>query len=111
MGAGEPAPAHDPVRFAIGGMTCAAWSARVERALGKVPGVVSASVNLATEQAVVDVKAGTSPEALVAAVEKAGYTAITISQVAGNDATLGKLRVILPGLRSHKLVLTQAIAA
>jgi len=56
-------------------MTCATCSARVERALGRVPGVVSASVNLATEQASVEAAPGTAPEALVAAVAKAGYTA------------------------------------
>jgi Cu+-exporting ATPase len=64
------------VRLDIGGMTCAACSARVERALGKVAGVTSASVNLATEQA--DVQTNSSavtPAGLIAAIEKAGYTA------------------------------------
>ena len=37
--------------IAIGGMTCASCVARVERALAKVPGVVQADVNLATESA------------------------------------------------------------
>lgn len=59
----------------IGGMTCASCSARVEKALGKVPGVLDASVNLATEQATVTLARGTSPATLVAAVERAGYTA------------------------------------
>ncbi|HVN41430.1 MAG TPA: heavy metal translocating P-type ATPase [Steroidobacteraceae bacterium] len=62
-------------RLRIGGMTCAACSARVERALGRVPGVASASVNLATEQATVEAARGTAPQALIAAVERAGYTA------------------------------------
>ena len=35
----------------IGGMTCAARSARVERTLGRLEGVENASVNLATEKA------------------------------------------------------------
>jgi len=35
----------------IGGMTCAACSARIEKVLGKLPGVRSVSVNLATERA------------------------------------------------------------
>ncbi|NIR59654.1 MAG: copper ion binding protein, partial [Gammaproteobacteria bacterium] len=37
----------------VGGMTCAACSARVERALQRLPGVVEAGVNLATERATV----------------------------------------------------------
>ncbi|HQS99686.1 MAG: copper-translocating P-type ATPase [Hydrogenophilales bacterium 16-64-46] len=61
--------------LAIGGMTCASCSARVEKALAKVPGVLDASVNLATEQATVRRARGTSSAALLAAVERAGYTA------------------------------------
>jgi len=59
----------------IGGMTCASCSARVEKVLGKVPGVLDASVNLATEQATLQLAQGTSAAALIAAVERAGYTA------------------------------------
>ena len=59
----------------ISGMTCASCSTRVEKALGKVPGVLDASVNLATEQATVKLAQGTSPAALIAAVERAGYGA------------------------------------
>ena len=39
------------LEIGIDGMTCASCSARVERALGKLPGVTSANVNLATERA------------------------------------------------------------
>ena len=64
------------LRLDIEGMTCAACVRRVERALEKVDGVSEASVNLATERATVDYDAGkASPDALVAAVEGAGYTA------------------------------------
>ncbi|OZA22037.1 MAG: copper-translocating P-type ATPase, partial [Hydrogenophilales bacterium 17-61-9] len=59
----------------ISGMTCATCSARVEKALNKVPGVLDASINLATEQATVKLVKGTSPAALIAAVERAGYGA------------------------------------
>ena len=59
----------------ISGMTCASCSARVEKALDKVPGVLDASVNLATEQATVKLVRGTSAAALIAAVERAGYGA------------------------------------
>ncbi len=59
----------------ISGMTCASCSARVEKALARVPGVLDASVNLATERATVKLAQGTSPAALIAAVERAGYGA------------------------------------
>jgi len=59
----------------ITGMTCASCSARVEKALNKVPGVLDASVNLATEQATVKLAKGISAATLIAAVERAGYGA------------------------------------
>ena len=62
------------VRLQIGGMTCASCVARVEKALSAVPGVESASVNLATERADV-VGIGIQPQDLIAAVERAGYQA------------------------------------
>lgn len=60
--------------FKIGGMTCASCVARVEKALRGVPGVIEASVNLATEKASVT-SAGPVAAALIAAVGKAGYEA------------------------------------
>jgi len=64
----------------IGGMTCASCAMRVEKALSKVPGVVSASVNLATETATVDLDgAAAGPDALIAAVRKAGYEATLVA--------------------------------
>ncbi len=57
----------------IEGMTCASCVSRVERALAAVPGVVSASVNLATERAQLQVGAEATARALAAAVERAGY--------------------------------------
>jgi Cu+-exporting ATPase len=59
----------------ISGMTCASCAGRVERALGKVPGVQSVSVNLANERAHVEVAGQMDPGVLIAAVNKAGYTA------------------------------------
>jgi P-type Cu+ transporter len=62
------------VDIPVGGMTCASCVARVERALKRVAGVASASVNLATERASVayDPAAVTLP-ALQAAIRDAGY--------------------------------------
>ena len=61
--------------LAITGMTCASCSTRVEKAFDKTPGVLEASVNLATEQATIKVVQGTTPATLMAAVERAGYGA------------------------------------
>ncbi|MHB0918794.1 MAG: heavy metal translocating P-type ATPase [Thiobacillus sp.] len=65
----------ESLTLGITGMTCASCSSRVEKALAKVPGVLEASVNLATEQATVKVAQGTSAATLIAAVERAGYGA------------------------------------
>ena len=65
---------HDRREFAIHGMTCASCAGRVERALAKVPGVVRAEVNLATEKATVE-GLMLRPAALIGAVQDAGYTA------------------------------------
>jgi Cu+-exporting ATPase len=62
-------------QIGIGGMTCASCVMRVERALKKVPGVVDASVNLATESARVRTAAAMTREQLSAAIVDAGYQA------------------------------------
>ena len=59
--------------FPVGGMTCAACVARVEEALSGVTGVVSASVNLASEKATVEYVEGTEYADLKQAVARAGY--------------------------------------
>ncbi|MFM0241131.1 heavy metal translocating P-type ATPase [Paraburkholderia phytofirmans] len=77
-----PAPvaeAQHSTELAIGGMTCASCAMRVEKALAKVPGVVGATVNLATETATVSLDgAAAAPDALIAAVRKARYEATLI---------------------------------
>ncbi len=70
--------ATQQIDFPVTGMTCASCSSRVEKALKKVPGVASASVNLASEQAAVSFDpAQVAPAELRAAVERAGYGVIT----------------------------------
>jgi Cu+-exporting ATPase len=72
-----PAEPQSKIELALDGMSCAACATRIERALGEVPGVARASVNFATARASVmlDSAAAPAPEALVAAVEDAGYGA------------------------------------
>lgn len=63
-------------RFAISGMTCASCSSRLERALTQVPGVRTASVNLALDLADISYDpSATSPPALIGAVDDAGFGA------------------------------------
>ena len=71
----------------IDGMTCASCVRRVERALGKVPGVETANVNFASETAYVTTDGTVGEEALVAAVERAGYAA-SVSR--GEDRTAAR---------------------
>jgi Cu+-exporting ATPase len=59
--------------FPVEGMSCASCVARVEQALSDVPGVVSTSVNLASEKAIVEYVAGTDIADLRRAVADAGY--------------------------------------
>ncbi len=67
-------PELTEVQLAIRGMTCAACAARVQRKLDELPGV-TASVNLATEKAMVIAPASVTVQRLVEAVEQAGYSA------------------------------------
>ena len=59
--------------FPVEGMTCASCVRRVEKAIAAVPGVESASVNLATERADVRLAAPATSEAVIAAIKGAGY--------------------------------------
>lgn len=63
------------IELSIEGMTCASCVGRVERALAKVPGVKSVSVNLANERAHLELLGQVDPQTLIAAVDKAGYSA------------------------------------
>ena len=60
-------------KFDVGGMTCAACSARVEKAVSSLDGVRECSVNLLTNSMIVD--SSISNEEIISAVEKAGYSA------------------------------------
>ena len=71
-------------QYNVTGMSCAACSARVEKAVSKVPGVSSCSVSLLTNS--MGVEGSASPADIIAAVEAAGYGA----EQKGKDAAGGK---------------------
>ena len=60
-------------RFSVGGMSCAACSSRVEKAVSRVDGVKSVSVSLLTNS--MNIEGTASDESIIDAVVKAGYTA------------------------------------
>lgn len=62
--------------YVITGMTCANCSARVEKELKETPGVVEATVNLATEKATVQFADNLTSEQIIQRVENIGYGAI-----------------------------------
>ncbi|MFS0894542.1 heavy metal translocating P-type ATPase [Microbacterium sp. 179-I 3D3 NHS] len=74
MSTAAPQAAGSGVELEIGGMTCASCAMRIEKKLNKLDGV-TATVNYATEKAKVTVPEGYDPAALIAEVEKTGYTA------------------------------------
>lgn len=61
------------LRLGITGMTCAACATRIEKVLRRMPGVATADVNLASEEAVVTGSTDITRDAVAKAVEKAGY--------------------------------------
>jgi Cu+-exporting ATPase len=67
--------ADQKFELSVSGMTCASCVSRVEKVLGRVPGVHAVSVNLATETAHVSAVPGTAIAGMVAAIGRAGYTA------------------------------------
>ena len=73
----------DEVNLDVEGMSCASCVGRVEKALLKVDGVLNASVNLATETARVRVTGGVVADALIKALDAAGYKAMRHMPAAG----------------------------
>lgn len=72
-------------RFEVTGMSCAACSAHVEKAVAAVPGVAGVSVSLLTNSMQVEYEADPVPEDVIAAVEGAGYGA-AVAEEADADA-------------------------
>ncbi len=110
--AGYALPTHG-VTLALQGMTCASCVGRVEKALKRVPGVIEADVNLATETALVRVAGAQAADgdvaaALRAAVRAAGYGAELVGDAAPKAARPSGLgdgtRVLLAALLSAPLL-------
>jgi Cu+-exporting ATPase len=76
----------DSIHLGIQGMTCASCVSTVESALGSVPGVADARVNLAAEEATVDLVHPVATDDLMAAVSAAGYSAHPVTQDSDGDA-------------------------
>ena len=75
-------------QYIVTGMSCAACSARVEKAVGNVPGVESCSVSLLTNS--MGVTGSADDAAIIAAVEAAGYGAA----LKGEDQAQGQKQKI-----------------
>jgi Cu+-exporting ATPase len=75
------------VEFAVTGMTCANCAANIERALNKkVPGLVNATANFASERAVVEYIPGVATQQdMITAIEAAGYGVIPPEEVAEEE--------------------------
>ena len=72
-------------KFDVGGMTCAACQAHVDRAVSKLDGVQNVAVNLLAGSMMVDYDpAQVSPDDICTAVDRAGYSASPVST--GTDA-------------------------
>jgi len=102
---------QDSVDLRIVGMTCASCVSRVERALKKVPGVVSAEVNLATERAhVVSGGPVAGFDALAAAVGGAGYAATRLDAPAAPDTSADEFwQVVIAAALSAPLLIGMAL--
>ena len=71
------------LKFNVKGMSCAACSARVEKAVSGVDGVTSCTVNLLTNS--MSVEGSASPQAIIQAVTKAGYDAEVQNDISKDD--------------------------
>ncbi|EZH83479.1 metal ABC transporter ATPase [Ectopseudomonas composti] len=89
--AGYSVPSQ-PLELDIDGMTCASCAGRIERALGKLPGVSQVAVNLADEKARLQVLAGFDPQQALKAVVAAGYKASLLDERPATDQVQRRLQ-------------------
>ncbi|MFV0407470.1 MAG: heavy metal translocating P-type ATPase [Propioniciclava sp.] len=91
--AGHPAGLDSRVELDVSGMTCAACAARIEKKLNKLPGV-TATVNYATERAVILGLADDQADVAVATVVAAGYGAAPVTDEAGASGHRDRVRML-----------------
>src|SRR6266699_2454636 len=89
-GGGGRAPVLRRTELSISGMTCAACAARVEKKLSLIGSDVVAAVSLATEKATITAPEAVPVQALIAAVEGAGYAAQVAGPVAAAPSVGGQ---------------------
>jgi len=90
-------PSEERIELGVLGMTCAACVRRIEKAVGAVPGVAKAEVDLVRHVATVTFSpAATSVDAISAAIEGAGYEVVRddTSARAGNDSSEARAKAI-----------------
>tara|TARA_R110002051_G_scaffold6914_2_gene32676 strand:+ start:10160 stop:12640 length:2481 start_codon:yes stop_codon:yes gene_type:complete len=98
-------PKLTTIEIGVEGMTCASCVGRVEKALKAVPGVVEASVNLATERATVRAATGgVDVSALEKAVEKAGYEVRRLQQPSSSNETHDRRAEEAAGIKTLLIV-------
>ncbi|MFJ3218920.1 heavy metal translocating P-type ATPase [Kitasatospora sp. NPDC086801] len=112
--AGADAEALVSTDLTVGGMTCAACVGRVEKRLARIDGV-TAGVNLATGRARVLHPAGVPVAELVAAVERAGYTAELAPEGAGiglpDEEPAERRRLLVTALLAVPVVVLSMVPA
>lgn len=96
----RPAPPHEPITVDVSGMTCAACAHRIERKLNRLDGV-SATVNYATERAVI--AGDVSAQQAVEAIRGAGYDA-TVHDAQDDEWSRRSNEARLTGLRRRLIV-------
>lgn len=89
-------------KFNVTGMSCAACSSRVEKAVSKVEGVQSCSVSLLTNS--MGVEGSASEESIIAAVEKAGYGASVAGAEKKQSAETDQLKDKDTPVLIHRLI-------
>ena len=93
----------DTVELALGGMTCAACAARIEKQLNKLPGV-EAAVNFASERAHVRYGPGdVDVERLIATIVKTGFTAAVSSADTRGEEKAKKFAIYRDELRRFRI--------